>query len=205
MVHRHDGPEHSAHRSDDDAAKAAAEEVVAKIEQAEAAADKAPVAMDTAPDSAAASEDNGPSDESGDTHRTRHRRDWRHIPRTRIRTSTALVSVLFIVCVVLYGYTSQRYGIVDPPAPQPARHRTTVQTTPESTYSTPPSSSYPSTTGPSETTGESGTESVAPGGQTAPGQSGQPTTTRGNGFSDFFNRNQQQNEQQNETTAVPSR
>ncbi len=216
MVHRHDGPDHSASRSDDDAAKAAAEEVVAKIEQAEAAADKQENAKD---------DDNGKSngdgkrggdadrttvpqptaDEIGDPHRLRHRRDWHHIPHTRVRTSTAIVSALFIVCVIVYGYTSQRYGIVDAPAPQPTHHRTSVQTTPESTYST-PSSSYPSTSESSGVTGESENPSERPGqGGAVPGtQSGQPTTTGGNGFSDFFNnRNNQQNQQ--ETTAVPSR
>lgn len=220
MVHRHDGPDHSAGRSDDDAAKAAAEEVVAKIEQAEAAADKQEEAKadgeargnGDAKDSADAKGDadtertvttSAPSDEIGDPHRLRHRRDWHHIPHTRIRTSTAIVSVLFIVCVVLYGYTSQRYGIVDAPAPQPTHQRTTVETTPQSTYSTP--SSYPSTSEPSGVTGESGNPSEQPGeGGAAPGnQSGQPTTTGSNGFSDFFGRNNQQNQQ--ETTAVPSR
>lgn len=217
MVHRHDGPDHAASRSDDDAAKAADEEVVAKIEQAEAAADKQENAKDNGNSNGDAKADSdaksdldadrtvapGPrSDEIGDPHSLRHRRDWHHIPHTRVRTSTAIVSVLFIVCVIVYGYTSQRYGIVDAPAPQPTHHRTSVETTPETTYST-PSSSYPSTSVPSGISGESENPSEEPGqGGAVPGtQSGQPTTTGGNGFSDFFNnRNNQQ-----ETTAVPSR
>lgn len=206
MVHRHEGTDHAASRSDDDAAKAAAEEVVAKIEQAEAAADKQENAKDNADakgdaDTEPTVTSGAPSDEIGDPHRLRHRRDWHHIPHTRIRTSTAIVTVLFIVCIVLYGYTSQRYGIVDAPAPRPTPHRTTVETTPEWTYSTP--SSYPSTSEPSGVTGESGSPSEQPGqGAAVPStESGQPTTTGGNGFSDFFNnRNNQQ-----ETTAVPSR
>ena len=207
MVHRHDGPDHAASRSDDAAAKAAAEAVVAKIEQAEAAADKQEDAnghgdakSDLDADRTVAP---GPrSDEIGDPHSLRHRRDWHHIPHTRVRTSTAIVSLLFIVCVIVYGYTSQRYGIVDAPAPQPTHHRTSVETTPETTYST-PSSSYPSTSEPSSISGESENPSEQPGqGGAVPGtQSGQPTSTGGNGFSDFFNnRNNQQ-----ETTAVPSR
>ena len=207
MVHRHDGPDHAASRSDDAAAKAAAEAVVAKIEQAEAAADKQEDAKGKGDAKSDLDADRtvapGPrSDEIGDPHSLRHRRDWHHIPHTRVRTSTAIVSVLFIVCVIVYGYTSQRYGIVDAPAPPPTHHRTSVETTPETTYST-PSSSYPSTSEPSGISGESENPSERPGqGGAVPGtQSGQPTTTGGNGFSDFFNnRNNQQ-----ETTAVPSR
>ena len=208
MVHRHDGPDHAASRSDDAAAKAAAEAVVAKIEQAEAAADKQEDANGNGDAKSDLDADRtvapGPrSDEIGDPHSLRHRRDWHHIPHTRVRTSTAIVSVLFIVCVVLYGYTSQRYGIVEPP-PAPTHHRTTVQTTPSATYSSP--TSYPSSTEPSDSLAPSVGGSEEPG---APGEqgtqtgepSGQPTTTSRNGPFDLFNRQTQQNE----TPAVPSR
>ncbi|MGV9825353.1 hypothetical protein [Gordonia sp. NPDC003429] len=90
--------------------------------------------------------------EGGSNHGIRRPRDWGHIPRTRIRTSTALVTVLFVVSVILYGYSSQRYGVVSP-APEPVRRPTTA------TYSPTPSLS------PTSVESVSPTESVAPTGE----------------------------------------
>ena len=202
MVHRHEPepPQHAGRRNPDDSRPPEADVEPARAPDVAAGDPTASDKKEAVSDNVAAPTSPQPEEPQ---RRLRPSRDWSHIPHTRARTSTAIVGVLFIVCVVLYGYTSQRYGIVDAPAPQPTHQRTTVETTPQSTYSTP--SSYPSTSEPSGVTGESGNPSEQPGeGGAAPGnQSGQPTTTGSNGFSDFFGRNNQQNQQ--ETTAVPSR
>ncbi|EON30836.1 MULTISPECIES: hypothetical protein [Gordonia] len=73
----------------------------------------------------------------------RRRFDWGHIARTRVRTSTAILVAVFLACCVLYGYTSQRYGVV---APAPARPAPTTSQTVEPTYEPPPTTSSTTTT-----------------------------------------------------------
>ncbi|AZG48615.1 hypothetical protein [Gordonia insulae] len=118
--------------------------------------------------------DEHPEDE-GQT--TRHR-EWRHIYKTRIRTSTAILVALFVAGIVLYGYTSQRYGVVAPPNPPP---RTTTST-PTTTEPTTPWSSSTTTTGTSSattTTGEGADdETGAPGEGGTQGTGGQSITTQ---------------------------
>ncbi|WP_232715482.1 hypothetical protein [Gordonia metallireducens] len=111
----------------------------------------------------------------------RRRRIFRwnqHIGRTSIRISTAILFAVFIVCCVLYGYTSQRYGVVSPEPPRPAPR--TSQVVDQPTYEQPLPSTYERTTSesPSEssTTGgpgsDGGTETPVPPGQTpTPSQS----------------------------------
>ncbi|GAA1480774.1 hypothetical protein GCM10009624_12140 [Gordonia sinesedis] len=104
---------------------------------------------------------------------TTHRRSWKHIYGTRIRTSTAILAVAFVALTVLYAYTSQRYGVVSAPPPQPR----TTQSTPtvESTSSSPSSTVESSAPSVSATTGEDG----VPGGRGEQGGTGtQDTTTR---------------------------
>ncbi|WP_439029600.1 hypothetical protein [Gordonia terrae] len=88
--------------------------------------------------------------------------DWGHIARTRVRTSTAILVAVFIACCILYGYTSQRYGVVDPPA-RPAPTSTTQ--TVEPSYEPPPSSFSSTTEESSSTTdtssGVDGTEGTS--------------------------------------------
>ncbi|MFT4042877.1 MAG: hypothetical protein QM673_06930, partial [Gordonia sp. (in: high G+C Gram-positive bacteria)] len=81
--------------------------------------------------------------------RLRRPRDWGHIPRTRVRTSTAVVGVLFIVAVVLYGYTSQRYGVVSPVSAPVGHDRST--STPVAPSSLPAASSVSVTSTPTHT------------------------------------------------------
>ncbi|MFW0792437.1 hypothetical protein AAFP30_01365 [Gordonia sp. CPCC 205515] len=89
------------------------------------------------------------------------KRQWHHIPRTRIRTSTAVMVVVFFGLLTLYGWTSQHYGVVAP-VQQPAPTRTTTTTTPPYTYSSEPTSSLPSVSRPrsseANSPGESGTD-----------------------------------------------
>ncbi|WP_238422896.1 hypothetical protein [Gordonia sp. 'Campus'] len=110
-----------------------------------------------------------PAPDEGQADTEGRRRDWRHIARTRARTSTVLLVGVFLLCCVLYGYTSQRYGIVDPPA-RPAPKSTTQ--TVEPSYEA-PSSTFSSTTEESSSTtdtssgvdgteGTSGTDSQVP-------------------------------------------
>lgn len=90
------------------------------------------------------------------------KRDWGHIRGTRVRTSTAVLVIAFIALLWVYGYTSQRYGVVDQTTQQPAP-RTTQQTY-ETTRSSTPSSSSASSTSVSATVGasESSSDSNAP-------------------------------------------
>lgn len=202
MVHRHEPepPQHAGRRNPDDSRPPEADVEPARAPDVAAGDPTASDKKEDASDNVAAPASPQPEEPQ---RRLRHSRDLGHIPHTRIRTSTAIVGVLFIVCVVLYGYTSQRYGIVEPP-PAPTHHRTTVQTTPSATYSSP--TSYPSSTEPSDSLAPPVGGSEEPG---APGEqgaqtgepSGQPTTTSRNGPFDLFNRQTQQNE----TPAVPSR
>ncbi|NDK92110.1 hypothetical protein GYA93_21445 [Gordonia desulfuricans] len=100
-------------------------------------------------------------------------RDWRHIYKTRIRTSTAVLLVAFIVCSVVYGYTSQRYA-----APETGTTSRVVNTTPrEREYTEPSTTRSSSSSVPSSSSSEESSEpSVsAPGGSGSP--SGSPTST----------------------------
>ncbi|MGW0037530.1 hypothetical protein [Gordonia sp. NPDC003376] len=94
-----------------------------------------------------------------------HPRDWRHIYKTRLRTSTAVLLLAFIVCSVIYGYTSQRYA---PPetASTPRAVRTTA--TPEPEYTDPPTTRSSSSSVPSSSSSE---ESSEPG-NSSPGGTG---------------------------------
>ena len=103
---------------------------------------------------------------------SRRKYRWGYIYGTRIRTSTAVVALVFVVCVILYGYTSQRYGVVAPPPP--VAPRTTV-TTP--TYSEPPSSIPSSTAESSATTGTT---------QSPSAPSGESSTSAPSGFGDLL-------------------
>lgn len=113
----------------------------------------------------------------------RRRRTFRwnqHIGRTSIRISTAILFVVFIVCCILYGYTSQRYGVVSPEPPRPAPRTSQVV---EPTYERPLPSTYEESTSQtssaSSTTGEPGVEGGT-GTPLPPGQTGLPSesTTR---------------------------
>ncbi|MET9203043.1 hypothetical protein [Gordonia sp. NPDC003585] len=99
------------------------------------------------------------------------KRDWGHIRGTRVRTSTAVLVIAFIALLWVYGYTSQRYGVVDQTTQQPAP-RTTQQTYETTRSSTPSSSSVTSTS-------VSGTQesSQTPYGEPAPVPSLTTTTT----------------------------
>ncbi|WLP89904.1 hypothetical protein [Gordonia sp. NB41Y] len=91
-------------------------------------------------------------------------RDWRHIYKTRIRTSTAVLLVAFIVCSVVYGYTSQRYA-----APETGTTSRVVNTTPrEREYTDPPTTRSSSSSVPSSSSSE---ESSEPG-NSSPGGTG---------------------------------
>ncbi|AZZ81390.1 MULTISPECIES: hypothetical protein [Gordonia] len=129
------------------------------------------------------------SDQSGsggqDDGRRRRSFRWdQHIGRTSIRISTAILLVVFILCCVLYGYTSQRYGIVSPEPPRPAPR--TSQVVEEPTYEEPlPSTTYEESTSktPSgSTTGEPGVEGgtdapLPPGETRSPSQQSAPRNT----------------------------
>ncbi|MCF3939833.1 hypothetical protein VX037_01715 [Gordonia sp. Z-3] len=72
-------------------------------------------------------------------------RDWGHVYKTRLRTSTAVLLIAFLGSSILYGYTSQRYGVVQPPA-APARTSVSTTVTPEPSWSSTPSSTSLTTT-----------------------------------------------------------
>ena len=78
-----------------------------------------------------------PPQQSPDESDGKRGHDWQHIARTRMRTSTAILVTVFLACCVLYGYTSQRYGVVY----SPARPAPTTSQTVEPTYEPPPSTS----------------------------------------------------------------
>ncbi|MEE3852877.1 hypothetical protein VZC37_21245 [Gordonia sp. LSe1-13] len=98
-------------------------------------------------------------------------RDWGHVYKTRIRTSTAVLVIAFLGSVTLYGYTSQRYGVVEPPA-APAPRTTQSTTTEPSWTSTPSSTSVTSTTTTTTDTVQTGTD-----GEPQTGDTGQEQTT----------------------------
>ncbi|ANY24420.1 MULTISPECIES: hypothetical protein [Gordonia] len=118
-----------------------------------------------------------PPQESPSGSDRRRRIDWGHIARTRIRTSTAILVAVFLACCVLYGYTSQRYGVV---APAPARPAPTSSQTVEPTYEPPPSttSSTTSTTTESSTTDTTGGVDGTDGTSTDGTRSQTPSTSR---------------------------
>ncbi|MCR5976843.1 hypothetical protein GDN83_03620 [Gordonia jinghuaiqii] len=108
-----------------------------------------------------------------------------HIGRPTIRVSTAILLFVFVLCCVLYGYTSQRYGVVEPQAPRPTP-KPTVEVV-EPTYEAPPRTSFSTTesgTSTTDVTG-SGTGTDTGTGEQGPGPSPSsrgapppPTTTR---------------------------
>lgn len=107
---------------------------------------------------------------------------WGHIRGTRVRTSTAVLLVVFIALLTLYGYTSERYGVVDP-APAPRRAVPTTPYVPPTTEQAPTTSetSVSPTTGPDDSTEPSYPQDETPGGTDSErdGQGTQtgPTTT----------------------------
>ncbi|MCX2756328.1 hypothetical protein [Gordonia sp. 4N] len=111
-----------------------------------------------------------PPQHSPDESDGRRGHDWRHIARTRLRTSTAILVTVFLACCVLYGYTSQRYGVVY----SPARPAPTTSQTVEPTYEPPPSTSSSTTTTSTEpsttdsTSGVEGTDGSSTDGAPAP-------------------------------------
>ncbi|KAF0969027.1 hypothetical protein [Gordonia sp. YY1] len=114
---------------------------------------------------------------------TRRRRTFRwrqHIGGTSIRISTALLLVAFVLCGVLYGYTSQRYGVVAPEPPRPAPRTSqvvepTYRETPPSTFSE-TTSETPSDVSTTDEPGFGGTDTSAPSGGTRSPST--PSTTR---------------------------
>ncbi|MEE4021811.1 hypothetical protein V1Y59_01870 [Gordonia sp. PKS22-38] len=125
-------------------------------------------------------------------------RDWGHVYKTRIRTSTAVLVIAFLGSVILYGYTSQRYGVVEPPtAPAP---RSTQSTTTEPSWTSTPSSTVTSTTTTTDSV-ETGTDGEPQTGAET-GQEQTTTETTGPGLPQLpfpnFGGNQ-------ETTTVPER
>jgi hypothetical protein len=126
-------------------------------------------------------------------------RNWKHIYRTRIRTSTAILLVAFLGCWTLYGFTSQRYA----PAPTPTAPAQVARTT-TPTYYSEPSTTYSSTTpsvsesvsGEPSESGTSGEEGDEP----APGTDESSTTTTNNNPFQWLRPNNT-----NTTTTVPSR
>lgn len=87
-------------------------------------------------------------------HRESGKREWQHIRGTRIRTSTAVLVISFLALFALYGYTSQRYGVVAPAQPEHTNHA--PRTTHSHEYSSTPSVS---TTRSSETSESASEES----------------------------------------------
>lgn len=119
-------------------------------------------------------QDPPPQDPPSGSDRRRHI-DWGHIARTRIRTSTAILVAVFLACCVLYGYTSQRYGVV---APAPARPAPTASQTVEPTYEPPPSTSSSTTTTESSTTDTTGGVDGTDGSSTDGTRSQTPSASR---------------------------
>ena len=136
-----------------------------------------------------------PSPDTPDTRRGRSGRRGRrrhlpirwgqHIGRSSIRVSTAILLFVFVLCCVLYGYTSQRYGVVEPQAPRPAPRPTAEFVEP--TYEAPPSTSFSTTESGTPTTDDTGSRTGTDTGTveqgtdpspSSPGAPGPPTTTR---------------------------
>lgn len=97
-------------------------------------------------------------------------RDWGHVYKTRIRTSTAVLVVAFLGSTILYGYTSQRYGVVQPPPPPAPASSTIATTTDEPSWSSTPPSMSETASYPTETDSEDSID-------TEPGPEG-PTETQ---------------------------
>lgn len=112
-------------------------------------------------------------------HDGRHRRMFRwnqHIGRTTVRISTTILFAVFILCCVLYGYTSQRYGVVAPEPPRPAPRTSQVVDTPVYEEPVPSTSSETTSSRPSESsTGEPGIDGGTEGGTRS---TSTPSTTR---------------------------
>ncbi|MGV9671343.1 hypothetical protein ACWDPV_12230 [Gordonia sp. NPDC003504] len=126
-------------------------------------------------------------------------RNWKHIYRTRIRTSTAILLVAFLGCWTLYGFTSQRYA----PAPTTTAPAQVARTT-TPTYYSEPATTYSSTT-PSVSESVSGEPSVSgtsgeEGAESAPGTDESSTTTTNKNPFQWLQPNTT-----NTTTTVPSR
>lgn len=100
--------------------------------------------------------------------RLRRLRWKKYVGNTTIRVSSVVLLVVFIACCLLYGYTSQRYGVVSPEPPRPAPR--TTQYTPEPTYERLPETS---TTVPSTSAESSESQFPLPGEPGSPG-TGQP-------------------------------
>ncbi|MCR8897235.1 hypothetical protein NWF34_09765 [Gordonia sp. GONU] len=107
----------------------------------------------------------------------RFRFRWnQHIGRTSVRISTTILFAVFIVCCVLYGYTSQRYGVVAPEPPRPAPKTSQVVDTP--VYEEPVPSTFSETTSGSpsgSSTSEPGIDGGTEGGTRS---TSTPSTTR---------------------------
>ncbi|MFE0751569.1 hypothetical protein [Gordonia sp. NPDC058843] len=116
-----------------------------------------------------------PPQQSPDESDGRRRIDWGHIARTRLRTSTAILVAVFLACCVLYGYTSQRYGVV---APAPARPAPTTSQTVEPTYEPPPSTYSTTTTTEPSTTDTTGGVDQTEGSSTDGTRAPTPSTSR---------------------------
>ncbi|TYQ04528.1 UNVERIFIED_ORG: hypothetical protein L601_000600002010 [Gordonia westfalica J30] len=110
--------------------------------------------------------DQSTPDGSDDGRRRRNFRWNQHIGNTSIRISTAILFVIFVLLCILYGYTSQRYGVVSPEPPRPAPR--TSQVVEEPGYTEPlPSTTYEEST--SETPSESSTDEPGSDGRTEGG------------------------------------
>ncbi|MDL9936829.1 hypothetical protein QSJ18_08765 [Gordonia sp. ABSL1-1] len=113
---------------------------------------------------------------SGRLARLRLPAGWRYVPKTRMRTSTLIIALAFVACSILYGYTSQRYGVVDEPGGSraPAPRTSTAVPLYEPTESSPESSASRSTSSTPSTSASS--ESPATSETDQPGQP-QPSST----------------------------
>lgn len=130
--------------------------------------------------------DDGTADGTGTPDRRSWRdRNWKYLYHTRIRTSTTILMFAFIVCWVLYGYTSQRYL----PPVQPTNSNQVVRTTtptytePLTTYSSTHPSTSTSVSG--ESSGPTGSGGSNPSSGPGAGQTGSsesPSSTTGGGF-----------------------
>ncbi|MFM9377314.1 hypothetical protein [Gordonia sp. VNK21] len=77
-----------------------------------------------------------------------------HVYKTRVRTTTVILVILFLVGIPLYSYTSQRYS---DPAPDVAPvQQQTVRSTPTEETSTPESSTSEESPSETSTTGSDG-------------------------------------------------
>ncbi|MEO9330286.1 hypothetical protein [Gordonia aurantiaca] len=130
----------------------------------------------------AGSPDSGSPQTHADPARRRRGLRWnQYLGRTTIRLSSVVLFVVFIACCLLYGYTSQRYGVVEPQPARPAPRTSQIVEEPEYTEPVPSSTEILSeSTSESPSPGEPGAVEEGPGGTSSPGEGPRtaPSTTR---------------------------